>query len=184
MKKIITSLSLLILLVLLLSSECRKSKYKTNYNETALYGTWSASINNWCDTNSACNKVSIEFDPSNIAYLNYNGPKGNLWSSSYKCKWWIDYTNVPYPHYWDNTDYQSYLYILRFDTLGLTCKPKHCSCVFPDTNIYVITNLNSNTLNVNLLRMGLCGYDYDMFFCTRTGGSILNFLPFTQTLYK
>jgi hypothetical protein len=180
MKKIITYLFILLLLS---CQECKKNNNGPKYNETDLYGTWHASINNWCDTNNSGynNKVIMEFDPGNVAYLNYNGSKGNLWSSSYKCKWWINYTNVPFSHY-DNTNYQSFLYILRFDSLGVPCWNGHCGCCFfPDTNIYDITNLNSNTLNLQLGRVPGC-FGNDMFFCTPSYPPNSN--SGKQTLYK
>lgn len=178
MKKLIIFLALFILLILLLSVECKKNNNGPKYNESDLYGTWSASIG-YCDTNIGHNnKVTIVFDPGNAAYLNYNGSKGNLWSSSYKCKWWINYTNVPFSH--DDTKYQSYLYILRFDTLGYPCHFPciNCSFIFPDTSLYVVTNVNSNTLNLELLSRGYT--PEDIFFSDHTA----LYTPYTKTLYK
>ena len=80
MKKATTIITIFLIIVFV-SQGCKK------YKEKDLYGTWYAII----DSTDACgyNKVVIEFDKNDIAYLNYSGPNGNKWNSSYQCKWWM-----------------------------------------------------------------------------------------------
>ncbi len=151
----------------MLTLSCRK------YKDKDLIGKWTSSIDSWCDT-SGFNKVIIEFEENDIAYLNYSKNNGQYrWSVPYQCKWWIK-KEIDNVHSINKK--QWFLYVLRYDTLSYPCYVPCINCPngssyygisFPDTSQYIITNFNDNSLSLQLIRQGFS--NYEIFFSESNG---------------
>jgi len=175
MKKSII-IALVLLIVILASTRCKK------YKDKDLYGKWSGSIHGCPSDTNMFDTVIIEFKENDAAYLNYyNGIKGyQRWITPYKCKWWIKKEKLlPKQKYW-------VLYILRYDTLSDPC-PCLSICIgsyndvsFPDTTQYIINKLDDNLLELELIRGGFSVGNEDLFFCE----PISYWVPCTSTLNR